>query len=78
VFGQSQLGKKITYLENGNKTEINVSQFLRKTFLAENIRYAKPIRLLFNFLDEVYIGAKEKELKQNVLNIRAYVKTLIL
>lgn len=75
-MNQDELGL-LNYLENGELKKKQVGHFLRELTSMQNKRFFKIYRLLFDFMDDAFIGREEKEVFQNGLTYRAFVKDLV-
>jgi cytochrome P450 len=77
VFGLENLHKKFKYLENGEWMELSAGGGIRKIFRTALRRLYGPVRELFEVCDFFHLTGWEKELKTNITNFRAFLKTLV-
>ena len=62
VFGVSDFSQDPLYFENGKDQRIPLGLFVRKLFIGFSKKNMKLYRLNFERLDDVFIGAEEREL----------------
>lgn len=78
IFGEDENDILLDYTSNGVVTKLTCAHFLKSLFFHNILRYSTALRNVFDFFDDKYLTATDKEVQTNSLVFRNFIKNLII